>query len=234
MATIQLEFYVELLTKGINNIVFLGNSGSGKSEMAVNFALEIRKLTDKDVHLFDMDQTKPLFRSRDLVELMESNNVKIHSGKGLLGSPVVPAGVEENSSNKDLISIYDVGGNDIGAFTMGQYSEFFNTDDTQVYYVYNYYRPFSDNDRHVERNLFSILNASRIREVSIIGNPNYGVSTDESEFKHGVEETKNIVAGLEYDISAFAVRNELYSDLMIKECVPILPIKLYIKGLMPK
>ena len=234
MVTIQVALYVELLSKGINNIVFLGNSGSGKSEMAINFALEIRKLTDKDVHLFDMDQTKPLFRSRDLIELVESNNIKMHSGKGLLDSPIVPSGVEESSSNKNEISIYDVGGNDIGAFTMGQYSDFFNTDDTQVFYVYNYYRPFSDNDRHVEKNLFSILNASRIKEIGIIGNPNYGVTTDESVFEHGVEETKKIVAKLEYEISAFTVRNELYSELMIKECLPIIPIKLYIKGLMPK
>ena len=48
------------------NFVLLGESGSGKSEIAVNLACVLSKQSPdgKEVHFFDLDQTKPLFRSR--------------------------------------------------------------------------------------------------------------------------------------------------------------------------
>lgn len=48
-----------------SNVVFLGEAGSGKSEIALNFAQALAELGGKPVHFFDLDMTKPLFRSRD-------------------------------------------------------------------------------------------------------------------------------------------------------------------------
>lgn len=227
-----IELYNEILLRGIKKIVFLGGSGSGKSELAVNFALEISKLTDLEVHLFDMDQTKPLFRSRELEGLFEGENIKMHSGEGLLDSPIVPAGVENILRRPEVVSIFDVGGNDMGAFTMGQYNEHFNTEDTQAFFVYNYYRPFSDKRSDVEKIMSTILNASRISNVNIIGNPNLGITTSETEFVHGVEKTKTLIDNLGYELSAYAIHEQLYSDAMKNEFGAIIPMKLYINDLM--
>ena len=41
-----------------NNIVFLGEAGCGKSELAVYLALELAR-QGREVHFFDLDQTKP-------------------------------------------------------------------------------------------------------------------------------------------------------------------------------
>jgi Flp pilus assembly CpaE family ATPase len=41
-------------------LVFLGETGSGESEAALNLALALRKVSDKPICLFDLDQTKPL------------------------------------------------------------------------------------------------------------------------------------------------------------------------------
>ena len=50
--------------RGICNYVLLGEAGCGKSELAINLA---RRLLDtgKPVDLFDLDMTKPLFRTRE-------------------------------------------------------------------------------------------------------------------------------------------------------------------------
>ena len=50
--------------------IFLGEAGCGKSELAVQWALTAAECR-RDVHFFDLDQTKPLLRSRDAAELLE-------------------------------------------------------------------------------------------------------------------------------------------------------------------
>ena len=41
------------------NFVFIGEAGSGKTEVALSLAVHMTKLTDKSVHLFDMDINIP-------------------------------------------------------------------------------------------------------------------------------------------------------------------------------
>ena len=60
-----------------SNVVFLGEAGSGKSEIALNFAQALAELGGKPVHFFDLDMTKPLFRSRDRREALEALGVEI-------------------------------------------------------------------------------------------------------------------------------------------------------------
>lgn len=60
------------------NFVFVGEAGSGKSEISINFAKWLVQLQDKPVHFFDMDMTKPLFRSRDVEMQMEALGIICH------------------------------------------------------------------------------------------------------------------------------------------------------------
>ena len=57
--------------------VFLGEAGCGKSELAVQWALTAAERR-RDVHFFDLDQTKPLLRSRDAAALLEGAGVTVH------------------------------------------------------------------------------------------------------------------------------------------------------------
>ena len=50
---------------GVSNFVFLGEAGCGKSEAALNLAPLLHRERGAPVHFFDLDMTKPLFRSRD-------------------------------------------------------------------------------------------------------------------------------------------------------------------------
>lgn len=49
-----------LLNAGNKNFVFVGEAGSGKSEIAINFAHLLLEQSEKEIHFFDMDMTKPL------------------------------------------------------------------------------------------------------------------------------------------------------------------------------
>ena len=58
------ETIFDRLGPELNSVVFLGEAGCGKSEIAVNLALRLAA-GERPVHFFDLDMTKPLFRSRD-------------------------------------------------------------------------------------------------------------------------------------------------------------------------
>ena len=52
------KILTDFLRNGKKNFVFIGEAGSGKSEIAINFAINFTKIQDRPVHFFDMDQTK--------------------------------------------------------------------------------------------------------------------------------------------------------------------------------
>lgn len=53
----------------IRNYVLLGEAGCGKSELAINLACRLLD-TGKLVDLFDLDMTKPLFRTREQADTL--------------------------------------------------------------------------------------------------------------------------------------------------------------------
>ena len=59
-----------------SNTVFLGEAGCGKSELAVHWALALVS-QGREVHFFDLDQTKPLMRSRDAAALLTDAGVTV-------------------------------------------------------------------------------------------------------------------------------------------------------------
>ena len=68
----------EQLMEEKKNFVFIGEAGSGKSEIILNIAHMLAERTGRKVDLFDLDQTKPLFRSRDMQEAFARDGVDIH------------------------------------------------------------------------------------------------------------------------------------------------------------
>ena len=97
------------------NFVFVGEAGSGKSEISINFAKWLVQLQDKPVHFFDMDMTKPLFRSRDVEVQMEEMGIICHHEKQFMDAPTVVGGVNRLLKDEDCYVVMDVGGDHIGA-----------------------------------------------------------------------------------------------------------------------
>ena len=60
-----------------SSFVLLGEAGCGKTELAVNLAVRLLPF-GRPVHLFDLDMTKPLFRTRELAETLVRSGVHVH------------------------------------------------------------------------------------------------------------------------------------------------------------
>ncbi|MCI9134515.1 MAG: hypothetical protein HFI31_10045 [Lachnospiraceae bacterium] len=215
---------------GKKNFVFIGETGSGKSEIAVNLACELAKRGERKVHFFDMDMTKPLFRSRDLQEEFDRMGVGLHYERQFADAPTMVGGVPYYLKKEDSCVILDVGGDHIGARLVGGYGAYLNQEHTAVCYVLNPYRPWSDHIDHIDETLGRILGVSHIRldKLQMISNPNNGYSTTLEEFLEGDKRMKEILKPYA-EVAFSCVREELYHQAKEKTEMPLMPVHLYFK-----
>lgn len=207
-----------------NNIVFLGEAGCGKSELAVHLALELAR-QGREVHFFDLDQTKPLMRSRDAEGLLEKAGVTVHFQQQTADAPTQVGGLIPLLLDEKKAVILDVGGNDTGAKLIGGYAHLLKAAD--VWFVVNPYRPWSATTEHIDGTLSAILRASRLKMPRFLLNPNLGGGTTLEEYLFGIK------LGLEMlspyvTVEAAAVPAGLYEQAKEETSLPLIPITSHI------
>jgi hypothetical protein len=122
----------------MKRITFIvGHYGSGKSEFALNLA--VQKHVDL---LIDLDIVNPYFRSRELgVELAEKNIRFVSSPIKGLGSDLPYIAKEAFLPfYRNLTSIFDLGGDDVGTKVARQFFELINYETTDFLFCVNVYR----------------------------------------------------------------------------------------------
>lgn len=217
-----------LAPENVKNFVFLGEAGCGKSELAINLAKLLLREGNLPVHMFDLDMTKPLFRSRDKAKDLEDQGIIFHFEEQFYDAPTSGGGVNVSLANKEQYSILDVGGDFIGARQIGAYAPFLNRDDTRIYYMINNYRPWSADIDHIDAVLGQTLGVSHLQleRIHIVANPNLGPSTSLDDVLWGYKQIDNMISPYK-PIDFVCVEEGLCSGaekaLADKE-VPILPI----------
>lgn len=220
----------KLISVNIKNFVFLGEAGSGKSEIAVNLAINLAKYSNKKVHFFDMDMTKSLFRSRDLDEEFTKAGVDLHYEEQFMDAPTLVGGVNHLLKDQDSIVIMDVGGDYIGARSIGSFApRLNNSKDTSIYYVLNSMRPWSYDIEHIDVILGEILKVSHINltQIKFIDNSNNGVTTTANEY---LEASKKIIETVTpyMPIQFSCVNEDLYDAVKQHAKLPLVSIHLYL------
>ena len=206
------------------NTVFLGEAGCGKSELAVHLALELAA-KGREVHFFDLDQTKPLMRSRDAEALLTGAGVTVHFERQCADAPTQVGGLVPLLLDARKAVILDVGGNDTGARLIGGYAHLLK--DADVWFVVNPYRPWSSTTEHIDGTLSAILRASRLKMPRFLLNPNLGADTTPEEFLAGV--TQGLAMLSPYvTVEAAAVPAALYEQVRHQAALPLIPITSHI------
>lgn len=212
-----------LLKEEDRHMVFLGEAGCGKSELAVDLALFLAgsRETDAPIHFFDMDQTKPLMRSRDTEELLKDKGVFVHYEIQFADAPVVVGGVEAALADPLARVILDVGGNDTGARLIGGFSQRLKT--AELFFVVNPYRPWSSTLEHIDQTLSAILRASRLPMPRFLLNPNLGEDTTPEEYREGLELGISLLSP-HVKVEGAAVPAGIYGAVKEETAVPLIPI----------
>lgn len=224
-----MEFIDKVLKEGKKNFVFLGEAGCGKSEISINFAKVLSESGNKAVHFFDMDMTKPLFRSRDLCSCMEDQGIKVHFEEQFMDAPTLVGGVSNILRDENSYVVLDVGGDHIGARAIGGFMSRLDRKNTVIYYVLNAFRPWSYDIEHIDRILGEILQVSHIQvnELHLVNNPNFGHTTNAAEVLEGCKRMADMVT-LYMPIDFACVKEDLYEEVKAKADIEILPLHLYL------
>ena len=219
-----------LLTEAVgdrSNYLFLGEAGCGKSEIAVNLALALAAQGDKPVHFFDLDMTKPLFRSRDVAQTLRDAGVLVHFEQQFMDAPTQVGGPSVLLRDPNCRTILDVGGDYQGAGAVGMYAALLRATDTAAFYVVNSFRPWSMKPEHIDGVLGQVLGAAKLplEAMTFIGNPNLGVATAAEDVREGLARLQETL-GPYVDIPFACVREDLWP--MEDTEIPLVPIGLFL------
>ena len=161
--------------------LFAGHYGSGKTNIAVNFALRLAG-EGKAVTLADMDIVNPYYRSKDSAQELEAAGVKVIASAYANTNVDVPALPQEMYSVTEDTSRYavlDVGGDDRGALALGRYAPaILKENDYHMIYVFNASRPLSRTAEMALEIMGEIEVAGGIPFTAIVNNTNLGRDTD--------------------------------------------------------
>lgn len=123
-----------VIPEGVRNFVLLGEAGCGKSELAINLSRELVE-SGLPVHLFDLDMTKPLLRTREQAGPIEQLGIELHFEEQYADAPTTTGGVQRLLRDDGCYTVLDVGGDHIGARAVGGYAPQLNRDSTRIWYL---------------------------------------------------------------------------------------------------
>ena len=129
-------------------VVLIGNYGSGKTEIALNLAVNAAH-KGLNTLVIDLDKVNDYFRMSDRVELLTDRNINVVSptfaGKGVTPSSMSSAVASAFDGDWDYV-VFDVGGDAAGALSLGRYHPDFaalRPGQLHVYDIVNVFRPMS-------------------------------------------------------------------------------------------
>ncbi|MCL1806333.1 MAG: hypothetical protein FWG31_01360 [Oscillospiraceae bacterium] len=196
---------------GLGRIILLaGHYGSGKTTLAANLAVELRK-TKNRVTLCDLDIVNPYFRSIDHREWLDESGVRLISSElagSSLESPGFPPEAASVFDDEEVTAVIDVGGDDRGALALGRYAEQLRQN-TTVLLVVNQYRPLSADAEDTCGICREIESAGRFRFTGIINNSNLGAETTKEDVISSLPYAEEIGKQLGLPITACAVDKRL-------------------------
>jgi hypothetical protein len=129
-------------------IMMVGNYGSGKTELSVNLALGLRSRGEK-VTIADLDVVNPYFRCREERDVMTAQGIRVVVPSGnrrYADLPIVLPeikGMLQNDAPDAPFSIFDVGGDDVGALMLSSLREAIGDRSYALLQVINTKRPFT-------------------------------------------------------------------------------------------
>ena len=161
--------------------LFAGHYGSGKTNIALNYAFNLRK-QGFDTVIADIDTVNPYFRTKDSAAELKEAGIELIASE-FAGSnvdlPALPAAMYDIIFQSNKYAVIDIGGDDRGAFALGRYTpEILRENNYNMLMVINMYRPLTSTPEDTIEILKEIEAASGIPFNGLVNNSNLGSSTD--------------------------------------------------------
>ena len=207
--------------------ILVGHFGSGKTEIAINGALELARRGER-VTLVDLDTVKPYFRCRALAPRVAERDVRI------VASDVEQAGLDLPRMSSDLHDVFakddrrvivDVGGDPVGALAVGAIADALPVGEVEHLLVLNFARPHTEAVAQAVAMARAIEAAARVPLTGLVANTNLMGETTVDILRDGLRLTEQTAAILNIPVEFVAVEGRLVGALPPGwASFPVLPI----------
>jgi len=154
--------------------IFTGPFGTGKTEVAINYALRLAEQHEA-VILTDMDVVTPYFRSREMADQLQKRGIEVVAPPEItkhVHLPAVSAHIWGSLQRENGLTVIDVGGDAQGARAIGQFKVLLERTGYMMHLVVNPYRPFNATVQRMAETLEDIETNSRLKAGALVSNPN--------------------------------------------------------------
>lgn len=209
--------------------IFTGHYGSGKTEIAVNYALKLKEQHEKVV-ICDMDIVNPYFRTNDVRDFLFSKGIRVIAPDYACTNvdiPVLPGDILSVFSDKEAYAVLDIGGDDDGAVALGQYYNYMKNEDYDMFFVLNALRPLSSSIEDVKELAANIELMSRLKITGLINNTNLSYLTESRHLADGMELCEKTSQELNVPISYITGTKDNLSQVPEKYKENLFPIDLF-------
>jgi cellulose biosynthesis protein BcsQ len=203
--------------------LFAGHYGSGKTNIAVNYACALAD-EGKKVCVADLDIVNPYFRTKDSEKEFKERGIELISSRYAntnVDLPAIPAESYRLVQDKSIYGVIDIGGDDRGAYALGRFADAIKEEGNyRMAFVLNRFRPLTSTVDDAVEIMREIEAASGIPFTAIVNNSNIGPETTSDVVRSSYEYANEVssLTGLPIkftSVASFVDTSELDGELLL-------------------
>lgn len=206
--------------------IFVGEFGSGKTELAINYAICLA-MQNRKTAIVDIDLVKPYFRTRESRKLLEKNGVIVVAPDQNLSHsdlPIMPRDLTRTLYDSECRVVIDAGGGD-SAISLGQINNQLIENSYEAILVVNTCRPFTSNADDIVGVIQRIEKLSRLKISKLVSNTNLAGETTVEHILSGLNVLENVSSRLDLPIKWVVVPEWIKENISLN--YPIFYLKPY-------
>ena len=212
--------------------LFAGHYGSGKTNIALNYALWLKNQGLK-VTIADLDIVNPYFRTKDGEAQLKQAGVRLISSdyaNSNVDLPALPGEAYSLVDDKSAFGVIDVGGDDRGALALGRYVPAIKEEGNyEMLFVLNKARPLTRTVDDALEVFYEIEAACALPFTAIVNNTNLGPLTRAEDVIAGERFAEEVSARVGLPVKMSCASEKLESELQnkVSNFFPIQIMQLY-------
>ena len=210
--------------------IITGHYGSGKTEYAVNLALDMATRME-NVVLADLDIVNPYFRSYEQTKRLEDAGVKVivTSCGGVADIPALNPEVMSVFQDKKWNGVLDIGGDPIGARVLARFAHQIHEEEYDLLLVLNANRPETKDVDSALQYLHSIEAECHLKATGIVNNTHLCGETTAEEIIKGARLAQALSQRTGLPVVHHAVQKKFVEFVKDQLTEPVLPMNIYMK-----
>lgn len=215
--------------------IISGHYGSGKTEIAVNYVTNLKKVSKNKVAISDMDIVNVYFRSREKKDELTKQGIEVFDSS--IGAsadlPAIPKEMLVPFVDKEYDYVVDLGGNDVGTIVLRRFREHIDISEVDFFMVVNVFRPDTQTVDAIIEQKERLENTSGFKITGFINNTNLVRETSAEDLLYGdkllKEASEKTGVPIKYTSYVKEVVKDMTPEIISKLSGDVIPLKYYMR-----